>query len=139
MADFSGRWRGVWAWLSLAAALFWVAGCGGGSSGGGGGSGDGWDLPDVPTTGTVSGHVYLVGSTEPISEVVVSCGGHRDTTGSDGAYSLHPVPAGRQALSATKTGYDPYGRTITVVAGETLIHGVYMTPSPSSSSVPSQK
>ena len=103
-----------------------IAGCGGGGSNivatGGGGS-------NQPTTGLVIGKVYDADTNQFIEGAVVTCGILSDTTDVVGGYWIDSVSAGNQTITATATGYDPYSNSMTVLAGETNSHDIYLTQS----------
>lgn len=81
---------------------------------------------EVVETGTIYGHVYLTGTTHPISGVKVSCEGITSTTDNSGEYELTGVPVGQRTITATKTGFEDYSETINVTPGENE-HDIYMT------------
>lgn len=62
----------------------------------------------------VSGTTYLVGSPDPISDVVIRCGGVTAKSRLDGSYSLLGVPGGKQVLTAERQDCDKYVDTIEV-------------------------
>ena len=74
--------------------------------------------------GKVTGNVVTAGTSTGLSGVRVSCGGVAVTTGSTGVYTLSNVPAGKQTLQATKTGYVTYKATVTITAGGTLTRNI---------------
>jgi hypothetical protein len=84
--------------------------------------------------GTVKGVVKTVSTSTTISGVVVTCAGISATTIADGAYQLNNVPSGAQTLTATKSGYDSYSKSITVTTGTTN-SDIQMTSSTSTASI----
>lgn len=79
-------------------------------------------------TGTVKGHVYLTGSTNPVSGVQIGCAGKYATSASDGAYQLNNVSVGDQTLTATKPDYENFTTTVHVTTGSVTFN-INMTSS----------
>jgi len=70
-------------------------------------------------TGLVTGRVVDSTSQQPLANVTVSVVGTRvgAQTGQDGRYSLSGVPAGARTVRATRIGYTPAERAVTVAPG----------------------
>jgi hypothetical protein len=73
--------------------------------------------------------VLQVNTTAPIAGVVVTVGNISGTTGGDGKVSLMGVPTGSATLVATKSDYETYQSTITVIANQTTVKTIYLTSS----------
>ena len=99
-------------------AILFLSGCGGlmkPGTGTGGGS---------ETSGTVSGQIRNAATSEPVTaSVEVSIAGTGiTTTTTTGIYQLPNVPTGQQTITATAQGYQPYSRSINVVAGTQVVN-----------------
>ncbi len=70
--------------------------------------------PEPVTYGSISGTVYLEGTTRPLSGVIVEIGDESDTTGDDGTYWIDSLPDGRYTLRAVRTEYDPFEEMINI-------------------------
>ena len=79
--------------------------------------------PDQQTW-TISGKTYLAGSKDPLPGVMVKCAGLSATSAPDGQYEINGVPAGRQVLTAEKSGYEVHTDSLEVSAD--LAHYVYI-------------
>ncbi len=91
----------------------------------------GAEVPD-PQLGQVSGMVYDVSTEEPLTDVEISLfsesgGVYSATTGLYG-YDLIGIPAGTWTIAASKEGYYSEMALVEVVAGETTIQHLAMTP-----------
>ena len=77
----------------------------------------------VPTTGTVTGHVYdsVDGSPVEYATVVIVLTSENKTvqTNNDGMFELEYIAPGVFTLEVSAVGYDPNETEVTVVAGET--------------------
>ncbi len=77
----------------------------------------------VPTTGTVTGHVYdsVDGSPIEYATVVIVLTSENKTaqTNNDGMFELEYIPPGVFTLNVSANGYDSIETEVTVVAGET--------------------
>lgn len=84
------------------------------------GAGDG-QLASRAESGTVSGVVTDAGRGGYLAGAEVRIGGRTvvDATGSDGAFTLHRVPAGRHELTVSYVGRPDFTQDIDVVAGQT--------------------
>lgn len=71
------------------------------------------------TTGTVSGVVTRVGTTQALAGATVTSSGGSTTTNTSGAYTLTNVPAGTASITASMTGYLARTQTVTVNSGAT--------------------
>ena len=92
-------------WLAATAAILaWLA----------------WSLPAAAQQGTVTGQVTDAGSLQPLSQVHVAVAESETGTLTDdeGRFRLR-VPAGEVRLRATRIGYRPSTRTVTVQANGT--------------------
>jgi thermitase len=68
--------------------------------------------------GTIAGKVKSSGV--PLQGANVNCpGGGSGVTAADGSYSIGNVPAGNYSCTASKTGYKPKTKPVTVTAGQT--------------------
>ncbi len=89
-----------------------------------------WSAAAAAQQGTVTGQVTDGQSLEPLSDVHVSVGGS-DTgilTDEQGRYRLQ-VPAGEVRIEATRIGYQPTTRSVTVPEGETVTLDLAMATS----------
>lgn len=85
----------------------------------------------TPSTGvgSVAGTVSDATSAVAIEGAVVTIGTFSDTSDATGAYLLSGITAGTQTVTATKTGYENYTSTVTVVADTTVPKNIAMTSS----------
>lgn len=90
--------------------------------------------PPSTTFGTVKGTVTEVGSNNPISGVIVSCGGITATTITDGKYQLDNIPSGQQTLTATKSGYELYSQSVNIESG-TITKNIVLTANSSNANL----
>jgi len=78
---------------------------------------------DSPTEGESYGHVFgtvtSISGNSPIAGVIVQCNGKTYTTGSDGYYIIEDIPVGNNQLTATKTDFETYSKTVNVKLGGT--------------------
>jgi hypothetical protein len=100
----------------------------------GGTSTSGGTNPPPTQYGTVTGIIKSVSTTSPISGVVVTCAGVSATTVTDGKFQLNNVATGTQTLTASKSGYDSFSKSISVTTGTTNVD-VQMTVSTSGASI----
>ena len=84
--------------------------------------------------GNVAGTVYLIGTTDPISGVVVTIGTDTDTSDSNGEYLLTNLPIGAATIAAQKSDYESYSTTIEIGTGDN-IYDIFMTSSTQTASV----
>jgi hypothetical protein len=101
--------------------VLFLAGCGG--------SKDSTKPDPQPQLGGISGHVYVVNTTTPVSGVTVRIGGQSQSTDNTGAYSFSSITAGAQTLTADKPDFEHYEMTVTIPAGSTLSHDIILTSS----------
>ena len=80
-------------------------------------------------TGSVTGIVTDSVSSEAIESVTVTVGSTQATSSSTGAYNLGGITSGVQAITASKSGYDNYSSSVTVIADSTVTHNISMTSS----------
>ncbi len=66
------------------------------------------------TNGYVYGTVTSLSGSTPIAGVLVQCGGKTYTTGSYGYYSIDNISTGNQQLTASKTDFETYSKTVYV-------------------------
>ncbi|MEW6167005.1 MAG: carboxypeptidase regulatory-like domain-containing protein [Pseudomonadota bacterium] len=81
-------------------------------------------------SGTVSGYVYLAGTSEPLmnAQVVLSSQSYAFTN-SKGFFTLSGVPAGTQTLTARKAGYSATAKSVAVQEGQSHDAGAFhLTP-----------
>jgi len=82
----------------------------------------------------VSGTVFFVGSSDPISGVLVKINQLSDTSDINGYYEIVNVPVGEQTLTAFKSDFEFYSESITVGIGD-IEKDIFMTTSILSTSV----
>lgn len=85
----------------------------------------GCNLPGLPggsggSAGTVTGKVYQQGTTNPLPGVTVAIAGKQAVTDAFGLYSIADVPGGRQDVTATTQGYDPFAGQVNVSGNTTF-------------------
>lgn len=97
----------------------WVACLWAGALGGCSGAGTG-ALSGIVSEGTRQAGTVLVG-------VRVTCAGQHTTTDAQGRYAFASLPTGRQTLTATLAGYDPYVATVEIT-GLGSTHDVGLKP-----------
>lgn len=85
-------------------------------------------------TGSVYGKVTSVSGNAPISGVIVECGGGADTTSADGTYRISNILTGIKILSATKSDFEPYSKSINITSIDKKAD-ISLTPSISGASV----
>ena len=85
----------------------------------------------TPSTGTgaVAGIVSDVTTQNVIEGATVTIGTTTATSTSTGAYNLSGITAGSQTITASKSGYENYSSTVTVVADNTATKNIEMTSS----------
>ncbi len=64
--------------------------------------------------GYVWGTVMSVGANSPIAGVLVTCGGGSYTTGADGSYRIDDISVGDKQLTASKTDFENYSKTVDI-------------------------
>jgi len=65
----------------------------------------------------LSGSVYYINTTIPVSGVLLSIGGKTATTGNDGKYSITAISDGNHTMTAVKEGFENYSISIQIVSG----------------------
>ena len=75
--------------------------------------------PPPTTTGTVSGVITRIGTTQALAGATVKFSGGSTTTNTSGAYTLGNVPAGTASITASASGYLARTQTVTVNSGAT--------------------
>lgn len=80
------------------------------------------------TIGAISGTVLDVDSGDPIQGALItlSPGGFNTYTGYDGGFNFMDLEAKQYVLTAQKTGYASNRKTITTLAGETVVVSLVM-------------
>lgn len=80
------------------------------------------------TFGAISGTVLDMDSGEPIQGALItlSPGGFNTYTGYDGGFNFMDLEAKQYVLTAQKTGYASNRKTITTLAGETVVVSLVM-------------
>ena len=89
-------------------------------------------LNATPSAGTITGHVYVSGTTTPIpntnvsinAAIYASCA----ITDVNGAYTLSGVAQGTHTVTASAAGYTSSFESVTVSAGEVKTQDFYLTP-----------
>lgn len=77
-------------------------------------------LNATPTAGTITGHVYISGTTTGIQNANVSINASKYvTTDANGAYTLSSVAQGTHTVTATAVDYAPLSAVVNVTAGQT--------------------
>ena len=75
-------------------------------------------------TGDITGRLRIGSASGTyLSGAAVTCGGKPATTSYNGTYTITGIAPGSQTLSFSKTGYEPYSKTVTITAGQTLNAG----------------
>lgn len=98
-------------------------------------------LRNYPPTYSVAGRV-TDGSGQPVAGVAIaSDSGQGATTGGDGTYVIHGLPAGSHRVTPSRSGYvfEPPSRTVSVppdAAGQDFVATVAATASPTASQTP---
>ncbi|MBI4914473.1 MAG: carboxypeptidase regulatory-like domain-containing protein [Acidobacteria bacterium] len=89
------------------------------------------------SAGGVTGRLHVGSATGAVlSGATVTCGGKTITTDANGYYTLTGIGSGAQTLAFTKPGYDPFSRSVTITAGQTLNAGDnYLTATPTTGGV----
>ena len=80
-----------------------------------------------PNTGVVFGPVWDQSGAR-ISGAAISCAGISTTSDAYGYYYLIGVPSGNRNITATKDGYEPVSKNVTVVTGETHLVPITLRP-----------
>lgn len=65
-------------------------------------------------SGYIYGTITLISSNAPVAGVVVQCNGLTYTTGANGYYTIGNLPVGNNQLTASKTDFETYSKTINV-------------------------
>jgi hypothetical protein len=65
-------------------------------------------LAEIPTVGTVSGHVFFAGSRFPIAGATVSVEDCQAVTAEDGSFTIAEAPVGRHTIRVRKEGFDDF-------------------------------
>jgi hypothetical protein len=68
--------------------------------------------------GDISGTVYGPDGTTAMDSAIVSVGSKRDTTGTDGAYSIMDLDPGTYTVTVSRSGFDGEVADVTVIAQE---------------------
>ncbi len=93
----------------------------------------GWQVPGNPGSSptVIQGHVFKVGTTQPLPGVNVSTdlSGYWTLTDAAGAYILNVAP-GTYNVTASLKGYYPQTMTVTLVQGQGVILDFALTPKP---------
>ncbi|MDI6917379.1 MAG: carboxypeptidase regulatory-like domain-containing protein [Thermoplasmatales archaeon] len=85
-------------------------------------------LNATPTTGTITGHVYVSGTTTGIQNANVSINANCYTlTDANGAYTLSGVAQGTHTVTASAAGYASSSAEVSVTAGQTSFHNFTLT------------
>ncbi|TFU93027.1 hypothetical protein E4T81_08655 [Barnesiella sp. WM24] len=88
------------------------------------------DKKDYPAYGGISGYVTNSVSGEPVDGCLVTLGDNKtEVTESDGQFRFINIEPGEMLLNFNKDGYTDATQTIKVIAGETTIVNIKMTPS----------
>ena len=70
--------------------------------------------------GNLSGYAQYSFTTIPIAGVSVGIGNENYITNSDGYYALSDIPVGSRTFLASKTGFDPYQTTLSILEGSNV-------------------
>ncbi len=89
-------------------------------------------LLSAQDVGTISGRVTRADDQSPLAGVQVSVNGTGlvASTGTDGRYTVHRVPAGERAVTFRWIGYRPVEATVRVVAGQRVTLDAALQPAP---------
>jgi len=71
--------------------------------------------------GSITGIVRNSSNNSTLPNVTVSIAGLQASTNQSGVFTIANIPAGNHVLIASRTGFDEYQRTVTIVAGQQLI------------------
>lgn len=74
---------------------------------------------DSDLSGYVYGTITSINSNTPVAGVVVQCNGFTYTTGANGYFSIENLPIGNNQLTASKTDFETYSKTINVKSSGT--------------------
>jgi len=81
--------------------------------------------PHQPIYGDISGAVYLEGTTQPLTGVIVSVDERSDTTAAEGIYEIDSITEGSHSLTASHADYVAYEQ-IVEISGST-VHDIELT------------
>lgn len=113
--------------LTLLLNLF-LYGCG---AGGGGGTN-----VSVSDVGNVEGTVTDASTGAALSSVTVQIGDKSDVTGDNGVFSIQDIDVGSRTVTASKTGYQSYNGSTTILKGTTANQNIQMTSTTTAPSAP---
>lgn len=72
------------------------------------------EIKHVTVYGSISGRVFLQGTTQLLPKVIITVGDKSDTTSESGAYAIDSLPEGSYALTASREDYLPYEDSIEI-------------------------